>query len=84
MTGVFFGLDGLIIAVIALVALVIPIWALVDSVSRPSGAFAAAGSSKGMWIALIALFWLFTGIIGVMLSLVYLASIRPRVKAVMT
>ena len=83
MTGVIFGVDGLIVVVVAVVTLVIPIWALVDSISRPSGAFAAAGSSKGMWITLIVLFWLFTGIVGVILSVVYLASIRPRVKAVM-
>jgi hypothetical protein len=83
-TGVIFGLDGVFVFLIALVALVIPIWALVDSISRPTGAFTAAGSSKGMWIALIVLFWLFTGIVGVILSVVYLASIRPRVKAVMT
>jgi hypothetical protein len=82
-TSVIFGVDGLIVVVIALLTLVIPIWALIDSISRPSGAFAAAGSSKGMWIALIVLFWLFTGIVGVILSVVYLASIRPRVKAVM-
>jgi hypothetical protein len=83
-TVVIFGLDGVFVLLIALVALVIPIWALVDSISRPAGAFTAAGSSKGMWIALIVLFWLFTGIVGVILSVVYLASIRPRVKAVMT
>jgi hypothetical protein len=65
-----------------LVVLVIPIWALVDSISRPGGAFAVAGSSKGMWIALIVVFWLFTGIVGLILSFVYLAAIRPRVKAV--
>ena len=84
MTGAIFGVEGLIVLVIALVTLVIPIWALIDSISRPSGAFAAAGSSKGMWTALIVLFWLLTGIVGVILSIVYLASIRPRVKAVMT
>jgi len=83
MTGVIFGVDGLIVLVVALVTLVIPLWALIDSIARPSAAFAAAGSSKGMWIALIVLFWLFTGIVGVILSIVYLASIRPRVKAVM-
>ena len=83
MTSEIFGLDGLIILIIALVALVIPIWALVDSISRPSGAFSAAGSSKGLWVALIVVFWFFTGIVGVILSIVYLASIRPRVKAVM-
>ena len=38
MTSEIFGLDGVIILIIALVALVVPIWALVDSVSRPSGA----------------------------------------------
>lgn len=83
MTSEIFGLDGVIILIIALVALIVPIWALVDSISRPSGAFTAAGSSKGMWVALIVVFWFFTGIIGVILSIVYLASIRPRVKAVM-
>ena len=83
MAGAIFGVDGVIILMIALVTMVIPIWALVDAISRPSGAFVAAGSSKGMWIALIVLFWLFTGIVGVILSVVYLASIRPRVRVVM-
>jgi hypothetical protein len=81
--GVIFGLDGLFVLLIGLVGLVLPIWALVDAISRPTGAFTAAGSSKGMWIALILLFWLFTGIVGVVLSVVYLASIRPRVRGVM-
>ena len=80
MIGEIFGLDGLLILV---VVLVIPIWALVDAASRPSGAFTAAGSSKGMWIALIVLLTLFTGIIGVVLSIVYLTSIRPKVKSAM-
>jgi Protein of unknown function (DUF2516) len=82
-TGEVFGLDGIFILLIAVVMLVIPIWALVDAISRPSGAFSAAGSSKGMWVALIAITWLLTGIIGTVLSIVYLASIRPRVRAVM-
>ena len=81
MTGEIFGLSGLIIF---LVFLVLPIWALVDASSRPAGAFAAAGSSKGMWIALIVVFTLLTGIVGVVLSIVYLATIRRRVKASMT
>jgi hypothetical protein len=70
--GVIFGLDGLFVLLIGLVGLVLPIWALVDAISRPTGAFTAAGS-----------FWLFTGIVGVVLSVVYLASIRPRVRGVM-
>jgi hypothetical protein len=83
-TGLIFGGGGLLVLVIALASLVVPIWALIDSISRPSGAFTAAGSSKGMWIALIVVSWLLTGIIGVVLAVVYLASIRPRVRAVMT
>jgi hypothetical protein len=77
-----FGPDLLVVAVIGIVGLVVPIWAIVDAASRPSGAFAAAGSSKGMWIALILVFWLLTGLIGLILACVYLAAIRPRVRAV--
>lgn len=82
MTGTIFGVDGFFIFVVTAVTLVLPIWALVDAISRPSGAFAAASSSKGLWIASIVVTWLLTGIIGVVLSIVYLASIRPRVKAI--
>lgn len=77
-----FGVDGIFLLVV-IVGLVVPIWALIDAISRPTAAFVAAGSSKGMWIALIVIFWFFTGVIGLILSVVYLASIRPRVRAVM-
>jgi hypothetical protein len=82
MTGAVAGGDSVVL-VIALVVLVVPIWAIFDAISRPTAAFVAAGSSKGFWITLIAGFWFLTGIIGVILAVVYLASIRPRVKAVM-
>jgi hypothetical protein len=81
MTATVVGADGVVV-VIALVGLLVPIWAILDAISRPTGAFVAAGSSKGFWITLIVGFWFLTGIIGVILSVVYLASIRPRVKAV--
>jgi hypothetical protein len=80
--GDVFGPDLLVVAIIGLVGFVIPIWAIVDAASRPSGAFSAAGSSKAMWISLIVVFWLITGIVGLILSVVYLASIRPRVRAI--
>jgi hypothetical protein len=81
--GEIFGADGLIILVVALVGIVVPIWAVVDAISRPGAAFTTARSSKGMWLALILVFWIFTGVIGLILAIVYLASIRPRVAAVM-
>jgi hypothetical protein len=67
---------------IGLVGLALSIWAVADAASRPSGAFAAAGSNKAMWITLIVVFWLVTGIVGPILAVVYLASIRPRVRAI--
>jgi Protein of unknown function (DUF2516) len=83
--GDIFGPDifvALIVFVIGLATLVVPIWAIVDAASRPSGAFAAAGSSKAMWIAIIAVAWVLTGIVGLILGAVYLGSIRPRVRAI--
>ena len=74
-------MSGIIFA-IGVAMLIVPIWALIDAITRPTGAFVAAGSSKGMWIALILLFSIFTGVIGLVLSIVYLASIRPRVRAI--
>jgi hypothetical protein len=71
-----------VVTVLALVALGICIWAIADAASRPKGAFVAAGSNKVMWIALIAVFYFVTGIIGTILALVYLARIRPRVRAI--
>ncbi len=78
--------SGLLVALLGLVfgvgGLVVSIWAIADAASRPSAAFAAARSSKAMWISLIAVFYLLTGIVGLVLAIVYLASIRPRVRAV--
>jgi Protein of unknown function (DUF2516) len=83
--GDIFGPDifvALVAFVMGLATLVVPIWAIVDAATRPSGAFAAAGSSKAMWIAIIAVAWVLTGIIGLVLGVVYLANIRPRVRAI--
>jgi hypothetical protein len=80
--GDIFGPDLLIVFLVFLVGLVVPIWAIVDAASRPSAAFTAAGSSKALWITLIAVFWLLTGVVGLILACVYLASIRPRVRAI--
>jgi hypothetical protein len=82
MLGDVFGPDIFVVIVIFLVGLVIPVWAIVDAASRPSGAFAAAGSSKTLWIVVIVIGWLVTGLIGIVLAVVYLASIRPRVRAI--
>jgi Protein of unknown function (DUF2516) len=82
-----YGPDLLIVVLVLVVGLVlglaVPLWAIIDAAGRPTGAFEAAGSSKGMWIALIAVFWLLTGIVGLILAIVYLAAIRPSVRNAM-
>jgi hypothetical protein len=76
-----FGPDLLLVLFILVVGLMVPVWAIIDAASRPSGAFSAAGSSKAMWLVLIVVGWLVTGLIGIILALVYLVSIRPRIRA---
>ena len=82
MIGEIFGPDIFVVLIVAVAGLLVPIWAIADAASRPSGAFVAAGSSKALWITLIVVFWLVTGVVGFVLACVYLASIRPRVKAI--
>lgn len=86
MLGDVFGPDLVVVLfalIIGLGGLIVTIWAIVDAAMKPSAAFNAAGSSKPMWISLIAVFYFFTGIVGMILAIVYLASIRPRVVAAM-
>jgi hypothetical protein len=52
-----------------------------DVISRPTAGFKAAGSSKPMWLILLIVAWLLTIVVGLILSVVYLASVRPRVRA---
>lgn len=61
------------------VLLGIPIWALVDAAGKPSEAFLKVGSSKGLWIALIAVFTICFVVVGLILAVIYLVSVRPKV-----
>jgi len=76
-----FGVDGILILFFPLVSLVFALWALVDAASRPGPAFDAAGQSKVLWIVLpiVGLFLFF--VVGGILGIVYLAAIRPKVRA---
>ena len=70
---------------ITLVSLVVvflgtSIWAIVDTTSKPQAAFVSIGSSKSTWITLIAVFTLFFGLVGFILALTYLFSVRPKIN----
>jgi hypothetical protein len=72
------------IPILGLAAIGIVIWAIVDAANQPQAAWAAVGSNKTTWITLIAVFAFFCGIVGLILSIVYLASIRPKLNAAHT
>jgi hypothetical protein len=61
-------------------SLAVEIWAIVDAARRPSAAWAAIGKSKATWIALIAVFAVFCGLVGLILAIVYLATIKPELQ----
>lgn len=69
-----------ILIALLIVFLCTSIWALIDAAVRPREAFVAVGDSKALWITLIAVFTLALGIVGFILALVYLLSIRPKVR----
>ena len=62
------------------IAIGIPVWAIVDAARRPASSFQQIGSDKTRWIVLIAVLSVFFNLGGVVASIVYLASARPRLQ----
>jgi hypothetical protein len=67
--------------VLGLASLGVVIWSVVDAASRPDWAWSQSGQNKGLWIALPIVFLILCGVVGGILGLVYLLSIRPQVMA---
>ena len=65
---------------IVAVGIILPIWAIVDVASHPTEAFRAAGSSKATWIVAIVAFTILFDVIGLALSIFYLAVTRAKVR----
>lgn len=80
MQAMIFGPDLIVVLVLLCVFWVVPIWAIVDAASRTSTSFETAGSSKALWIGLIVVFMFFFAPVAIILALVYLLSIRPKVR----
>jgi cadmium resistance protein CadD (predicted permease) len=78
------GPTELVLIVIGLIPLAIGVWAIVDAAQQPERAWNATGKSRVTWIVLIAVFTFFCSIVGLVLSIVYLASIRPQLRAAAT
>jgi Na+-driven multidrug efflux pump len=75
MTAEIIGSGG---SLILAAALVFPIWAIVDVLSRSRQAFDAAGQSKAAWVVVLIGF-IFIGL-APLLALYYLVWVRRKVK----
>ena len=74
---------GIPVALVVLIALWVGLgvasfaawlWGLIDAARRPDWAYTASASSKTLWIVLIA-------VLGAIPAIIYLAAIRPKLRA---
>jgi hypothetical protein len=69
---------GPALPIVVLVGIALPLWAIVDALSRPAVAFYAAGSNKTAWIIVLLVFTFVLGI-GFFLAAFYLVSVRKKI-----
>ena len=70
-----FGPDILVV----LLVIALPLWAIVDALSRPAAAFYAAGSNKTAWVIVLLVATFVLGI-GLLLAGYYLIGVRRKVR----
>lgn len=66
-------------SIVVLLGIALPLWAVVDAISRPAVGFYAAGSNKTAWIIVMLVFTFVLGI-GLFLAGFYLVSVRRKVQ----
>jgi hypothetical protein len=65
--------------ILALLTMVIPLWAVIDALARPAVAFYAAGSNKTAWVIVLLVATFVLGI-GLFLAAYYLIAVRRKVR----
>lgn len=73
-----FGPDLLVVVLVFAVWILIPLWAIVDALSRPAVAFFAAGSNRAAWVLVLLAATVFG--VGFLLGGFYLLSVRRKVR----
>ncbi len=73
-----FGPDVPIVFVLALAMVGLPIWAVLDVLSRPAVAFYDAESHRGAWIGVLLVSFVFG--LGALFAAYYLIGVRPKVR----
>jgi hypothetical protein len=66
----------------AVVALGVPLWAIIDASRRPAAPFHQVGSDKSRWILLLVLLTIFFNVGGIVAAAVYLATVRPKLASI--
>jgi hypothetical protein len=79
--GIGESLTILLVIGLGAVVIAVEVWAIIDAATRPHEAWEAIGANKALWITLIAVFAVACGIVGLVLAIVYLATIRPKLRA---
>ena len=74
----------LLVVILAIAPIALGVWAIIDAATKPEAAWAVAGKSRATWIALIAVFTFMCPLVGLVLSIVYLTSIRQQLAAATT
>jgi hypothetical protein len=72
----------LLVGAAALVALGIPLWAIIDASRRPEESFRQIGSDKSRWILLLVLLTILFNVGGIVAAGVYLATVRPKLASI--
>jgi hypothetical protein len=71
---------AVVVTLFACIPLGISLWALLDAARRPEWAWALAGRRRVVWMFVI-MFGVLSVIGGLVVSLYYLLSIRPKIAA---
>lgn len=70
------------ILLVGVLALGVPLWAIIDASRRPASSFQQIGSDKSRWILLLVLLTVLFDVGGIVAASIYLASVRPRLAAI--
>ena len=71
--------NGPNVLIIALLSMVVPLWAVIDALARPAVAFYAARSNKTAWVIVLLVATFVFGI-GLLLAAYYLIAVRRKVR----
>jgi hypothetical protein len=70
----------IVIIAVAAIFLVFPIWSLADAATRTDADFDRIGQSRGTWIVLLLVGIFCFTIVGAVLGIYYLLSVRPKLR----